>query len=296
MNTTTTYGTLPIDLNECWFRQNPSCVFFDPPLFCALLVFQMIIVQGLNAAQRKDSSLWYVMSRIPSRMPVFAVHTQCTSRDIAIFEKRKIYNEQVNDEYSRYSPSLRQFCNDPVSTRWSCGLDEIQAGKILRQKHVLCIQASMKMVDVMYAWCEYNYVQMYMPQTTTFIDDNPKFKQIRKILEDILLARPSIVLVGIVDQTKSTYYVYDIIPMNQQHIENDEVRRKIDFARQPLIERLLHLQAIVTTTQNSSMCVKMAPFQMAQSKQEMRLHTDIFINSCDFPGVIRRVSGASDLH
>lgn len=289
--------TEPVDITEEWFREHPKCVRWKPPIYTTSQCFQTCVVQGLNSAGRLDKNLWYCVSRTGEcgasthqnqlRVNVHARFNTCEEANAC---EESLYSDKSDTEWSRYSPCLRSFCESDF--RWREGVSEHMANKILKQKHVVCIQASMPMKTILYTWIEANteYLQLYLPTEDKFVNDAPKFSRVQATLMNILRGRTNIFLVGIIDK-KMTFYIYDVIafPKSQPRM------RKTNFVHQPLLERLQHIQAIVSaeTEQYIGSCVKVAPFQAAATRQDMKLHSRIFIDSCDFPGVICRVSGAS---
>lgn len=298
--------TEPTDITKEWLQLNYKCVQWQAPVYASAAAgadgarwFQTCVVQGLNSAGRQAKNRWYCVSRCGGgeQEVTLKVHSQFETLELATHYQQTLERELSGgggcEQWVLQSPYLRAFCRDDVSTRWSRGVDEHTANKIVKQKHVVCVQAAMTMnKNVLYAWSEADtdYVQMYEPATDSIVNTEPRTKRIYGVLQAILRERPNIVLVGVVN-TKSVFYIYDVIAFP---CDATTTTRRVEFTHQPLLDRLRHLQAIVTSVGGGQQqWVKVAPFQAATTKQELRLHTQIFTDSCDFPDVIRRVSGAS---
>lgn len=262
-----------------------------PPLFHKETnkMWQVALVQGVNNANRVDKTLWYVVERHCVDEAIGPLATEELARAKA---DELVANHGV-DEWTRLSVYARELLGAPPVTRhWRLSLDEVSATQILKEKHTLCIQAAMDFTHVMYAWLEpeTEYIQLCTDDGRRF-DDEPT--RVRTYLERVLRDRPYIVLVGVVDvKNNNCFYIYDGVKIFNSASAHS---RRCEFANYPLVERLMHIEAILRAERADYIgdCVSLAPFQAVHNRRDMRIHTEIFVDTCEFSGVIRRLSAAS---
>jgi len=269
-------------ITHAWLRAHRECVTWEAPRYSAdNAVWQVAVVQGTNTAGRRDDSMWYVLESGGA-----VAHFE--TRAAAEAHKNTLLAQHAGD--SRIGPCLRAFRASALSTSWCESLDEATAARALKQRHAVCVQAAMPFAHACFAWVEHEFIQLYKPQTNTFVDPLT-LRRIHTYLELILRDRPHMVLAGVLGDANKIFYIYDAIPLSPAALEHS----RTEFLQSPLIERLMHLEAILRTERLDYIgdCVALAPFQPAYRRSDMRIHTDIFINSCGFTDVVRRLSSAT---
>jgi hypothetical protein len=320
-------STTLCDITHEWLRLHRDCVMWDAPLYNHGQCWQLAIVQALNTAGRKEKGKWFLLVRktpqcreytgVPeSSTTLHLSPTVYPSREVALVERRKAY-EELPREWTRTSPCFAAFKLSPEhNSQWRIGEDESRSIEALRQHHTICVHAVMPCAtDIVYVWIEANtdYLQVYRVKSGLFIDESDlcgdeSYKRLHAYLTNIMTDRPHVFLVGFFHQRREagtcmlTMYVYDAIAFPAYPVRQDvsalppAIARRVDFATQPLVARLMHLEAIIKRERRDFYgdCVTLAPFQQAFTKKDLRLHTSIFIDSCGFSGVIRRIDAGND--
>lgn len=293
-----------VDITNDWMREYEANVNWDAPHYYGNECVQVAVVQGINSARRRDPNCWYVMARTgttaavtrPDHLALQSVSEESLKTREEAEALRKTYYERLEPplhEWSRESPLLREFIAASESSAWMTGVDEDTAKLALKQNHAVCVQAAMEFSHVLLAWREEDtqFTQIYDPRSRTFIDraadDNSR--RLYASFDTVLHKRPHLFFVGVYD--KGIMSVYDVI-----HFPASAASERVaEFAEAPLIERLMHIEAIlrVDKIEHVGERIVLAPFQPAFTRGDLKLHTKIFIDTCDFRGVVRRVSGAS---
>lgn len=300
-------------IDEKWLHENARLVQWNPPLYKDGVCWQDALVQGINSAGRPDKSMWYVAKRegpcgsfaLANSFSLY-ISDKFQTREKAIQHLEQLPNRPtLQTGWRRNSPCLNEFRMSPMSTAWMGGLDETTANQALKQKHAVCVQAKIKGEEVVYAWTEActGFLQIFSPSSNCFLDETPlasneAFQRLSVYLRSVLTSRPNVFIIGQLSRERGslTLFIYDAVQFPQSGDALAMVPVRAEFAQRPLIDRLMHLQAILQTEKRDYVgdCVMLAPFQPAFTRKDMRMHTEIFIDSCGFPGVIRRLSGASE--
>jgi hypothetical protein len=286
-------------ITRTWLRENHDCVAWDPPLyryndtgFCSC--WQIGIAQGINTAGRRDQNAWYVVSRWsrcsevtrPDSLRIVS-NTPSPTVEKAVQElKRKRQKRENDGGWERSSPCLKSLIDHKLLFERENDEPNFTNGSRL------VIQPTRE-GDPLYAWVEANtgYLQMYNPTTSIFVDHtDPAYTNILDYLQDILRARPNVFLVCKM-VTRSSILVYDAFyhPISPKSIRS--MPSTATFTKLPLDERLRLLRGLIMTQRQDHIgsCVDIAPFQVAESKGELKDHKMIYLSGCFTDCMVRAV-------
>jgi hypothetical protein len=233
----------------------PESVEWYRPLFKESSCWQVGVMQGINEADRKDPSMWYVITRRGKNCDNLTINVNVSlfkSKDMAHDRASQLFSIKLKT-HGKLSPCAKAVNNldSPFSTHSST------------QKK-WCIQPVVKGITV-FAWVDgqTDYVQMCVHGGTVFIDlDTPHRHNLRIFLSSILRRFPNMFVCGILDE--ETFWVYDLLQFPEE---------------KNLIERLIWFFEILegSLKAHSGRCVSLAPFQIASSPKEVKEHSEIFI-------------------
>lgn len=244
----------------------PDLVTWYRPLFSKSRCWQVGVMQGINEADRKDPSIWKVVTRRGKSSHSLAVSTNVPTfkkQDEAHGHAQKLWADKAST-FTLLSP-LALNVNSLESPFVPASSSQSQ----------WCIQPVIKGVSV-FVWVDgqTNYVQMCEHGGTVFIDlYTEEMQKMRKFIEALLFKSPDTFVCGILDD--ETLWVYDVLkfPDNRN-----------------LVDRLNHFFGLLESNARDywGNSVSLAPFQVAFNQKEVKEHSDIFIQCGHYDQVIIR--------
>lgn len=146
------------------------------------------------------------------------------------------------------------------------------------------------------AWCMDNVEHTYIVSLDTGDHiDATLHARLYPSVHRLTKKRGGVCFLGLVSGEKCTFSIFDAVPgpgLTTVCATNSPPPPAVAFVYEPLLDRLLHIEAIVQLERVEHLGdrVLIAPFQPALTEHDIRLHTKIFIDTCQFSRVIYRLS------
>ena len=228
-----------------WLTQNTDSITWLPPDFSANEWRQWGYVQKINVAGRREESMWYVVERPPLRL----LPTLYTSHHEA---KAAAQLKCTERGWARESPLLKtMLANVPPHSV----LDGISASQAKEQCPVM-VQAFVPYSWVAAVWQEHDCAQIFNVTTQQFYNggDEALYAAVKRVVP------PDAFVYGLVHRTDPQRIIL-------VHNASAQLREKASAMHQ--------LQAACANHQ-ARIYLTVAPFQVAKTPKEAKLHARIF--------------------
>ena len=254
-----------------WLQKNPSYVEWGAPKYTGDSFTQIGVVQNVNVAGRRDRNIWYVVQRHTDM--IISVLEEFPSQSQAQSDAKRRQSTGVGQRSSPFLLSLL-LAGWPITQCFS-GLSNSDARSCVSE-YEISIQALVPHDAVVCAWREpdNDYLQVYDVTHEQFLPDVYGTERLRACLSEVLHSGVFVGVLQLLGRGAVVFYVYDDIA---------------EQAEANLTERLLRLQNQISRGRRDYLdCVQVAPFQHALTKQDIKLHSEIFM--AGFTGVVYRRS------